>query len=315
MSTFDPQRDIPDLSGRVCLVTGGNSGLGEATIAAIAQHNPQMVYLAARSRAKAEAALDRIKATSTTARSCRIEILDLDLASLESVKAAAARVNNEADRLDILHLNGGVGMIPAATTKDGYEVHFGTNYLGHVLLTQLLLPKLLATTKLPGADVRVVCMSSVAHKAFAPKQGILFDELKSDMSRRGGRTLYGQAMLAKTLFAHELAKRYPHITATSLHPGTVKSNTWSGDKDVNWVLRTLVINPLVALTGISNEEGAKTQLWCTFSGNVKNGSYYEPVGKAGKEGKLAVDDKLSGILWEWTNKELQSHGAPGWVST
>ena len=282
-------------------------------IAALAQRNPGKLYLAARSRARAEGALERIRATTTAAKSANIDILDLDLASLESVKAAAARVEREVERLDVLQLNGGIAVVPAATTKDGYEIQFGTNYLGHALLTQLLMPKMLATAALPGgADVRIVLMSSRGHKMFVPKAGILFDELRTDMKHTGGATLYGQAMLSKALFARELAKRYPQITSSSLHPGTVKTAVWGGQKDMNWFIRNFIVNPAVALSGVTNEEGVKTQLWCSFGDKVQNGSYYHPIGKAGQASKLATDDDLSRRLWEWTEKELQTHGAPGW---
>jgi len=155
MPKFNPLQDIPSLVGRVCLVTGASSGLGEATVKALVQHNPEKVYLAARSKPKAQEALNRIKSSSAAAKSAHIEILEMDMASFDSIKAAAARINNDVSRLDLVHLNAGVAMIPAAVTKDGYEVQFGTNYLGHALLTQLLMPKLLQTAALPGADVRV----------------------------------------------------------------------------------------------------------------------------------------------------------------
>ncbi|RDW57109.1 hypothetical protein BP6252_13855 [Coleophoma cylindrospora] len=312
MAKFNPIHDIPSLAGKVCLVTGGNSGLGEATIAALAQHNPQKVYLAARSKSKAEAAMQRIKASSPAARSANIEFLEMDLSSFASIKAAAARVNRETPRLDTVHLNGGLAMVPHGTTKEGYELQFGTNFLGHALLTQLLLPKLLETAALPGSDVRVVSISSATHKVFAPKEGIVFDQLHSPMEKFGGPALYAQSMLAKIVFARELAKRYPQIVFASVHPGGVKSNAYSGDKNVNWFFMNLVLRPMVALHGVSTEEGAKTQLWCSFSKDVVSGTYYEPIGLTGKESALSKDSQLRSKLWSWTDKELLAAGEPGW---
>ena len=312
MPSFSPAKDVPSLKGKVCLVTGANSGLGEATLTALAQHEPAVLYLAARSHTKAEAALSRVKASSSAAASANIQILDLDLASLASVKAAAARVTSEVDRLDVLQLNAGIAMVPNSITNEGYEVHMGTNYVGHALLTQLLMPVMLKTATLPDADVRIVSMSSVAHKMFASRTGIFFDELKTEMKTHPSYELYGQACLAKVLFGYELAKRYPQITTTSMHPGTVKSNIWTGAKGINSWFASIVIKPLVALTGVTNEEGAKNQLWCQVSKEVDNGRYYEPIGKAGKEGPLSRDDAMSKKLWQWTEKELLAHGAPGW---
>ncbi|KAL6837395.1 hypothetical protein V8C40DRAFT_260409 [Trichoderma camerunense] len=312
MGGFNPERDIPSLSGKVCLVTGANSGLGEAAVTAFAQHGPKKIYLAARSQIRAEEAIERIKASSAAARSANIEFLELDLASLESVKTAAARINAEADRLDILHLNAGVASVPASLTKEGYEVHFGTNYLGHALLTQLLLPKLLETAALLNADVRIISVSSSYHRLEGTSDGISFNKLKTTMEGTGGVVLYAQATLAKVLFARELARRYPNITTLSMHPGIVRTEIWKGKKDASLLMRTF-LRPLVSLIGVAPEEGVKTQLWCTVSKDVKNGAYYEPIGKANMRGKFTEDDELAGELWSWTDKELLAHGAPGWV--
>jgi NAD(P)-dependent dehydrogenase (short-subunit alcohol dehydrogenase family) len=92
MPSFNPQKDIPDLAGKVCVITGANSGLGEAAITALAQHNPNKIYLAARSVSKAKAAIQRIRSTSSAAQSANIEILELDLGSFDSIKSAAARL-------------------------------------------------------------------------------------------------------------------------------------------------------------------------------------------------------------------------------
>ncbi|KAK6221924.1 hypothetical protein LQW54_001144 [Pestalotiopsis sp. IQ-011] len=292
---FDPSVDIPNLDNRVCLVVGGTSGLGEATAVALARHHPKKLYLTARSRAKSDSTVARIRASSEAAEAANIEIIDLDLSSFESVREAA-----------------GVSLLPHAISTNGYEIQFATNYLGHALLTQLLMPKLLYTATLPGSDVRIISMSSRSHKTWSPQEGILFDELKSPMARRSAFALYGQSTLAKTLFAHQLAKRYPKITSVSLHPGGVKTNVFEGEKGVNWLLYNLVIKPVVLLTGTTPEEGAKTQLWCSVSPDVENGEYYEPVGVLGREGTLTKNDNLSEMLWNWTDKELKASGFSGW---
>ncbi|KAF7518731.1 hypothetical protein G7054_g13352 [Neopestalotiopsis clavispora] len=301
---FNPLTDIPDLSQRICLVTGGSSGLGEATLAALAQHDPQKLYLGARSRTRAEAAVARIRATSKAAENANIEVLDIDVSSFASVKAAAAKINREAERLDLLQLNAGIGLVPYDTSADGYEIQFATNYLGHALLTQLLLPKLLETAALPDADVRIVAMSSALHER-APPGGVLFGELQTPMAGHSGWELYAQAALAKTLLAHELAKRYPQIKSVSLQPGGVRTNIWAGEKVVHWLPWYFVVRPVVWLTGVSSEEGAKTQLWCSFSQDVESGRYYQPIGIPGHEGELTRDDALAVKLWDWTEKALQ----------
>lgn len=305
---FNPQLDIPDLSGRICLVTGASSGLGEAAVTAMAEHNPKKIYLAARSSTKAEAAIARIRSSSLSAKSANIEILDLDLASFRSIQAAAAKINTEAERLDVFQHNAGVAMIPHDLTQEGYEIQFGTNHMGHALLTQLLLPKLLATASLPGADVRVTILSSVAHKALAPKTGILFDELKTPMRSQGAHALYGHAKLAQTLFARQLAKEYPQLTVTSVDPGGVWTNIWSGEKGINSVLFNVVIRPFVYARTVSPEEGAKNQLWASFGKGVQSGSFYSPVGKLGGENELVKSDELCLKLWDWTNMELKTRG-------
>ncbi|KAB8337312.1 hypothetical protein FH972_021613 [Carpinus fangiana] len=201
----------------VSLPPTGNSGLGEAIIKAYAPHNPATIYLAARrDPATLAPLLERLQALAPRT---TITLLQLDLASLASVAAAAARVAADAPRLDILHLNGGISALPRATTTDGYELQFGTNFVGHALLAKLLAPKLLETAALPGADVRVVAVSSVAHRVFAPRAGVEFDSLATDGSALGAMALYGQSMVAKTLYMHELARRYPQVSWTSAHPG------------------------------------------------------------------------------------------------
>ncbi|KAH6984286.1 hypothetical protein BKA56DRAFT_614035 [Ilyonectria sp. MPI-CAGE-AT-0026] len=140
MPKFNPDKDIPNLSGKVILVTGGNNGLGKETVLQLSKHEPAHIFLAARSEAKALPAIEEMcKAVPDAA---PITFIPLDLASFDSIKQAAASFKAQSSQLHVLINNAGIMGTPAGTTKEGYEVQFGTNYVGHALLTKLLLPML-----------------------------------------------------------------------------------------------------------------------------------------------------------------------------
>lgn len=206
MVSFNPDKDIPDLEGKVVLVTGGNIGLGRESVYQLAKHNPQ-IFLAARDKAKADATIADIKKELPNA---KITFLELDLASFASVKKAADTFEASSKRLDILMNNAGIMACPAGLTKEGYEIQFGTNHMGHALLSKLLLPTLQRTAKEPGSDVRIINLSSWGNN-FAPKGGLIFDAMKTDMQSYTTFSRYGQSKLANILFNRELAKRYPSI--------------------------------------------------------------------------------------------------------
>ncbi|KAM4057005.1 DnaJ domain-containing protein [Hirsutella rhossiliensis] len=274
---FDPERDIPSLEGKVILVTGGNIGLGKQAILEFARHNPRQIWLAARNLEKATAAADEIREQVQDA---PIKLLQMDLSSLDSVKKAADVFAAESDRLDILMLNAGIMASAPGLTREGYEAQFGTNHMGHALLTKLLTPILEKTAKgSADADVRVVSLSSAANN-MAPTGGIVFESLKTEASSLGPLGRYGQSKLANILFARQLAKQYPHFTVSAIHPGVVQTN---------------LIN------------GAKNQLWASVSKDVQSGEYYEPVGIADKCIALGKDDDLAKKLWDWTEKELDEY--------
>ncbi len=175
---FDPARDMTNLTGKVILVTGGAGDLGKQVAIEFARHNPARICIADLPRADDGASVVRdIRDAVSDEHAPPISYLAIDLSSLESVKAAVARFCEAEDRLDIAVLNAGIMRVRPGTTAEGYEIAFGINYLGHALLTKLLMPTLLRTTELPGADVRVVAVSSEGH-SLAPKGGILFDKLK-----------------------------------------------------------------------------------------------------------------------------------------
>lgn len=126
--SYDPSKEIPDLSGKVVLVTGGNAGIGAGFVKALAAHNPATIYLCCRRPDSGQAVIDEIHKTHAKA---TIQLLTLDLNSFGSVKRCAEDFNSKADRLDLLFLNAGVSCTPPGTTEDGYENQFGINHVGH----------------------------------------------------------------------------------------------------------------------------------------------------------------------------------------
>lgn len=324
---FDP-KDIPDLSGKVIIVTGGNVGLGYETVLNLAAHNPSSIYLCARTRAKYDAAMKGIVDTIPTAASF-VHHLELDLSSLSSVQTAAQTFLSSNTRLDILMNNAGIMALPPGLTTDGYELQFGTNHLGHFLLTRLLLPILqsTATSTSPPSDVRIINLSSAGHQLAPGPTGFLPALCTTEMRDYSTWTRYGQSKLANILFTQQLAKRYPDITSVAIHPGTVQTNLangWLGEH----ALITKLVWPLRGVLFSTSKLGALNQTWAAVApvrgrgeggsetvgnkgrgkGEVESGLYYVPVAKLSGTSAYGKDAKLSAELWEWSEKEMEKKG-------
>ncbi|EFR03688.1 retinol dehydrogenase 14 [Nannizzia gypsea CBS 118893] len=303
--SFKPERDIPPLDGKVILVTGGNIGLGKQCILEYARHGPAQIWMAARSSEKARAAVKEIQQQLPPSNQTSITVLEMDLSSLASVTKAANTFIAQCDRLDILMLNAGVMAVPPGLTTDGYELQFGTNYLGHALLAKLLLPILHKTASQQAADsqVRIIMVSSHGHM-YAPKpEGIRFNTLRTEAADLGPYGRYGQSKLAMILWVKHMAKLYPQFTLASIHPGVVRTNLMNNATGSPLIVRALgkVANKIVAPVN----QGVKTQLWASVAKDVKSGWYYEPVGIGGTETEFAKDEELAKKLWDWTHSELE----------
>ncbi|EGP92332.1 unnamed protein product [Zymoseptoria tritici ST99CH_3D1] len=299
---FNPDVDIPSLEGKVILITGGNTGLGKETVLQLAKHNPKEIFLAARTPSKAHAAIEEIK---NAVPSGNVSFIQLDLTSLQSVKEAAEDFHKRSDRLDLLINNAGIMAVPWSKTKEGYEIQFGTNHVGHALLTKLLLSTLLKTAEQPGADVRVINLSSEGHN-MAP--GIIYDQDKLETYNTWRR--YGQSKLANIYHARELQRRYPSITATSIHPGVIITDLYASQQKTNIVMKMFL--PIMKMATLDVPGGAKNTLWAATTpdkATVRESHYWKPVGsKSGGSFWYAQKTEPAKELWEWTEEQLKKNG-------
>lgn len=276
----------------------------------LAKHNPKEIFLAARTPAKAEAAIAEIKEAVPNA---SISFLQLDLASFKSIENAANAFNSRSERLDILLNNAGVMAMPYSKTSEGYEIQFGTNHMGHALLTKLLLPTLLRTAEKADADadVRIVNLTSSGHQ-MAPAGGIIWDQSAAETYGTWAR--YGSAKLANILHARALQKRYPQLTCTSVHPGVIETELFASTKSSQAVIRW----GFWAFSGVGKRvgilstipQGARNSLWaCTGPREeVRKGYLYTPVGNRSNGSRKAKDQALAEKLWDWTEEELKKNG-------
>ncbi|TEB33119.1 NAD(P)-binding protein [Coprinellus micaceus] len=295
-STFSVD-DIPDLTGKVTIVTGANAGVGKETAKALLNHNAK-VYFAARSQEKAEQAIQELK-TETGKEGI---FLKLDLGDLRSVKASAEEFLRKEDALHILFNNAGVMAPPVENvTAQGYDLQFGTNVLGHFYFTRLLIPALLNATKSSrDGKARIVNTSSSGSYIAA----INFDTLKDSALRRkkGAQELYSQSKLGNVLVSNELARRYGSqgIVSTSLNPGNLDSElTRHWNKVQTKVVRALILHPVPF--------GALTQLYAgtTEEGANLNGQWLKPWARVGQHpNPLARDERLAKELWEWCEAQV-----------
>lgn len=284
-----------------CIV--GNAGLGKEAALHLAKQNPSRILIGSRSEAKGRAVVAEIIEAVPGA---QLTIIQMDLASLASVKEAANKILATTFRLDVLMNNAGIMAVPPATTVDGYEIQFGTNHMGHALLTKLLLPLLLKTAEQlkSDSDVRIVTLTSHSHTR-APKGGIDFSRLRSADPESSPLTKYGVSKLANILHVKQLAKRYPSIIAVAIHPGMVNTNLSTTMRESFPLARVLM--PIVSYFRAADvDQGVLNQLWGTVSAEAGSGQYYEPVGVVGNGSQLTEDVELAEKLWVWTEEELAS---------
>ena len=264
--------DVPGQHGRVAVVTGANTGLGFETAQVLAARGASVV-LAVRDIEKGKHAAARIAGTAPGA---NVTVQPLDLTSLDSIRAAAGELRAKHPRIDLLINNAGVMLTPKQITRDGFELQFATNHLGHFALTGLLLDQLLAV---PGS--RVVTVSSLAHDIQAR---INFDDLQSERSYNRVAA-YGQSKLANLLFTYELQRRLSGAGTTiavAAHPGFAATELGRYTPAIVAYFYARVISQNAAM-------GALPTLRAATDPGVLGGQYYGPGGFFGARGypKLA----------------------------
>lgn len=288
----------------------GTAGLGKETVLGLASHNPSHLYFTGRNE---QAASNVIAEAKNRAPRCSITFIPCDLSSSRDQINQAIQSKFNSSRLDIFIANAGIMAVPPRLNKEGFEIQFATNYIGHAIMLSLLRPVMLQTTQMSGgSDVRFLSLTSWGH-TMHPPGGIQFDKLKTpDAGTKWQR--YGQSKLADIFLAQGMAKRYPQITSVAVHPGLVRTEL-NGGVERSLMTPFMKLLQYIPLIMLSPEKGSYNSLWCatTAKGDLENGGYYEPVGKKppGKistgtgMSELAKDERLADELWEWTENYLE----------
>ncbi|KAH7385138.1 hypothetical protein BKA64DRAFT_158607 [Cadophora sp. MPI-SDFR-AT-0126] len=306
------EKELPDQTGKVFIVTGASSGVGKELAQILYSHNAK-VYVAARSSEKAEKAIESIKVAFPNSKGA-IEYLHLDLDDLSTIKASAEEFLSKEKKLDVLWNNAGVMAPPQGSrTKQGYELQLGTNNVAPFLFTKLLTPILKASAKVnPPGSTRVVWVSSSAAEAMSPKGGVDMANLDYKKDQAVWHK-YGVSKAGNVHHAKEFAKRYGDdgIISVALNPGNLKSDLqrhiprWQ-----NMILQRFLYAPIY---------GAYTELFAGLSPDVtseKNGAWIIPWGRfnplradieAGSKSEEEGGTGISKKFWEWSEEQVKSY--------
>jgi NAD(P)-dependent dehydrogenase (short-subunit alcohol dehydrogenase family) len=290
--------DIPDVAGRVFIVTGANSGLGLATSHALAQHGGHVI-LAVRDRAKGERAAAGIAAVAPGA---RVEVRTLDLADLDAVRRFADALHADHDRLDVLVNNAGIMAPPRTLSPQGNEIQMAVNHLGHFALTGLLLDLLAA-----GSDARIVTVSSVNHR----HARIRWDDLTGERGY-GSMRYYNASKLANAIFGWELHRRLSAsgspVRSVLAHPGYSATKLQTQPTTRLWMVLLASVGNVVL--GQRAERGAWPQLYAATEPGVAAGAFIGPGGPGELRGyprpvrlaAAATDPENGRRLWEYSEE-------------
>ena len=288
---------MADMNGKVVLVTGANTGIGKEAALALAKMGASIV-IAARNRAKGERAAEEIERQTGQ----KPELIDLDLASFVSIRAAAATFLARHENLHVLVNNAGLVLETRTTTVEGFETTFGVNHLGHFLFTQLLLGALKKAAKEDG-EARVVNVSSDAHRW--ARRGIDWDDLQAE-KKYASFDVYAKSKLANIYFTRALARRLEGtgVTTNSLHPGVVATEFASSD-DMGFFTSFgfKIVRPFLK----SPAQGAATTIHLASAPELRGvtGKYFADS-KPKHPMRIAQDDALAERLWVISEQLVKS---------
>ena len=279
------------MKDKIVLITGANTGIGKETTRALARKGATII-MACRHLEKAEPVGEMIQ---TESKNPHIQVMKLDLASLESVRNFTQEFKARYQQLDVLINNAGVFCMKREETEEGFELTMGVNHLGHFLLTHELLPILENTP-----EARIINLSSDAHSS----ADLDLDDLHFKRRKYSGFKAYGASRLATVFFTQELAERLKEkdITVNSLHPGHVDTNMWDlWRAKRRWYYSLL--HGIIKLFLISAEEGAQTSIYLASSGEVKGitGKYFAKK-KIKAASEKCADIKLQKALWQLSER-------------
>eukprot|EP00731_Ephydatia_muelleri_P016736 Em0009g1160a len=297
-----------DLTGRVALVTGGNTGIGYETSKALALMGAHVI-IACRSEQRATEALHRMREEVTRespAKQINVEYMQLDLGSFESTKKFVSDFKGKGLRLHILINNAGIMAVPFGKTADGYEMHFQVNHLSHFLMTLELLPLITETASVSG-DGRIVLVSSLWHN-----QGT-FDPANMNGEVSYGRVkFYGNSKLYNVMMAYALQRRLggANITVSSLHPGAVDTELTRGSQDLKLLMP--FVNAVKAIAFRTPLHGAFSSLNCAVNPalNTQQAFYYSEDGAPIQPTEIARNEAYQEQLWELSINAVRSYLSP-----
>lgn len=302
-STTDDVLAGKDLSGKTVFVTGGNSGLGQETARAMASKGAHVI-LAGRDQGKLDAAVDAIKGEVEDA---KLDTIVCDLGSLDSVRTAGKEANERFNRIDLLINNAGVMACPLGHTKDGFEMQFGTNHLGHFVLTKYLMPLIEK-----GEDKRIVNLSSRGHHF----NGVDYDDVNFENREYAPFVSYGQSKTANVQFTVGLEQRFADkgIHAYAVHPGGIQTNLGRHLTEEDMTFLRERMRKAAEAAGAPPEsawktipQGAATQCWAATADELegKGGLYCEDCNVAEQDDtstsggvrSYAIDPENANKLW------------------